>query len=152
MQIHFMGKSGNKNKILMFIHRNINFFRIITFLVLCCFTGCVTSRMELIEKDALLKDKVYRIAYVFLNDGSSINLKDREPVFKTKYKGKENVIVYYYNDQNEKYIEFKDIAKIKIEVLESNTVLNVMIIVGSVVLFFFILFLILGPPTGNMTG
>jgi hypothetical protein len=119
---------------------NIVFFRIIVLIVLAAFTGCVTSKIEYTETNILPEDKTYRISEVFMKDGTVKVLKDKEPVFKLKYKGQENVIVYYEDVNIEKTLLLSDVSSLKIEVLESNIVINVLIIVSSVILFFLILF------------
>lgn len=131
---------------------NINLTRYITFALLVCFTGCVTSKIEYVESNEFPSGKTYRISEVFLKDGTVLILKDKEPAFKLRYKGNDNVIVYYEDVNIEKTILLKDISRLKIEVLESNTVLSVIVIVGSVVLFFLLLFMILSPFKGMKMG
>ncbi|HMQ80622.1 MAG TPA: hypothetical protein PKE39_14595 [Ignavibacteria bacterium] len=132
--------------------KNIIFFRVIVLLVLAAFMGCVTSKIEYVESSEFPKGKTYRISEVFMNDGTVIILKDKEPEFKLRYKGNDNVIVYYEEVNIEKTILLKDISRLKIEVLESNTVVNVLIIVSSVILFFLILFWIASHFKGMKMG
>lgn len=136
----------------MFMSKNIIFFRAIILLVLAAFTGCVTSKIEYVESSEFPSGKTYRISEVFLKDGTLLILKDKEPDFKLRYKGNDNVIVYYEDVNIERTILLKDISRLKIEVLESNTVLSVIVIVGSVVLFFLLLFMILSPFKGMKMG
>ena len=117
-------------------------FRLLVFIILVSFAGCVTSRIEYVKNDNLSKKKTYRLAEAYMNDGSVIDLKDKESKFKTKYKGMVNVIVHNDKNQNELYIQLKDINKLKIEIIESNTVLNVIIIAGSVILFVLLILII----------
>lgn len=126
----------------MLLYKNIIVFKIITLLVLIFFTGCVTSKIEYVEKEKLPKDKVYRISDVYLNNGTVINLKDKEPKIKLKYKGMDNVIVYYEDVNIEKYVQLKDISSLKIEVLESNQLLTAVVVVGSLAIIVLLAFMI----------
>lgn len=114
-------------------------------------SGCVTTKISYVEEDKLPKEKVYRIAEVYMKDGSVVNLKDSEPKFKAVYKGMANVIVYYDNDYNTKYIELKNVDRLKIEIYESNVLVNVLIIVGSLILVALLLFISFFS-VGNITG
>ncbi len=87
-----------------------------------------------------------------MKDGTVKVLKDKEPVFKLKYKGNENVIVYYEDVNIENTIRLGDASSLKLEVLESNKVLSVIIIVSSVVVFFLLLFWLLSPFEGMKIG
>ena len=138
----------------MFEIKNIVTFRLIIFIILVSFTGCVTSKIEYTESNELPKDKVYRIADVYMKDGSVINLKGKEAKFKLKYKGVENVIVYTDNKDNEILIPVININKLKIEVLEGQTVLTILTILGVLILVFLILIIIFPPfKSGtNITG
>ncbi|NOS84730.1 MAG: hypothetical protein HOP31_06285 [Ignavibacteria bacterium] len=126
----------------MFIFKNIILFRVIILLVLAAFTGCVTSKIEYTETNVLPEDKTYRISEVFMKDGTVKVLKDKEPAFKLKYKGHENVLLYYENVNIEKIILLSDVSSLKIEVLESNTVLSIFIIAGAVALFVLLIYLV----------
>ncbi len=136
----------------MFIFKSIFFFRVIILLVLASFIGCVTSRIEYVESSMFPENKIYRISEVFMKDGTVKVLRDKEPVFKLKYKGNENVIVYYEDVNIEKTIQLSDVSSLKLEVLESNKVLSVIIIVSSVVVFFLLLFWLLNPFKGMKIG
>lgn len=136
----------------MFIFKNILFFRVIVLFVLAAFTGCVTSKIEYIETNELPKDKTYRISEVFMNDGTVKVLKDKDPVFKLRYKGNDNVILYYEDVNIERTLLLKDVSRLKIEVLESNIVVNIIIIVSSIILFFLILIGITEPFRGMKMG
>lgn len=116
-----------------------------------CFTGCVTSKIEYTEKNELPKDKVYRISEVYMKDGSTIDMRGKEPEFKLRHKGIENVIVYYDESNKEHYIPLKDVNNLRLEILESNVLVTVIIIVGSLVLTVLILMAIF-PFKGNITG
>lgn len=133
---------------------NSKSFKIIILILLASFTGCVTSKIEYTESNELPKDKVYRIADVYMKDGSVINLKGKEAKFKLKYKGVENVIVYTDNKDNEILIPVININKLKIEVLEGQTVLTILTILGVLILVFLILIIIFPPfKSGtNITG
>jgi hypothetical protein len=120
--------------------------------LLILFSGCVTTKISYVEEDKLPKDKVYRIAEVYMKDGSVIDLKETEPKFKAEYKGINNVIIYYDKEYNTKYIELKNIDRLKIEIYESNVLLNVLLIAGGLVIVFFILFYIGLSSVGNITG
>lgn len=136
----------------MFIFKNILFFRVVILLVLAAFTGCVTSKIEYVDSTEFPSEKTFRISEVFMKDGTVKVLKDKEPVFKLKYKGNENVIVYYEDVNIEKTIQLSEVSKLKIEVLESNTVLSVILIVSSVVIFFLLLFWLSSPFKGMKIG
>lgn len=120
--------------------------------LLILFAGCVTTKISYVEEDKLPKDKVYRIAEVYMKDGSVIDLKESEPKLKAEYKGIDNVIIYYDKEYNTKYIELKNIDRLKIEIYESNVLLNVLLIAGGLVIVFFILFYIGLSSVGNITG
>ena len=122
-------------------------FRPIIVLLLAAFAGCVTSKIEYVESDKLPKRKVYHITEVFMKNGTSRNLRNKDPEFKIKYKGIENVIIYDDNGK-ETLISLKDIDKIEIEVMESNVVLSIFIIIGSIVLFCLILYWLFGGLAG----
>lgn len=131
---------------------NVNLTRYITFALLVCFTGCVTSKIEYVESSEFPSGKTYRISEVFLKDRTVLILKDKEPAFKLRYKGNDNVIVYYEDVNIERTILLKDISRLKIEVLESNIVVNVLIIVSSVILFFLIIFWLASHFEGMKMG
>lgn len=120
----------------MFEIKNIITFRLIIFIILVSFTGCVTSKIEYTESNELPKDKVYRISDVYMKDGSVINLKGKEAKFKLKYKGVDNVIVYSDDKDKEILIPVININKLKIEVLEGQTVLTILTILGVLILVF----------------
>ena len=138
----------------MFEIKNIITFRLIIFIILVSFTGCVTSKIEYTESNELPKDKVYRISDVYMKDGSVINLKGKEAKFKLKYKGVDNVIVYSDDKDKEILIPVININKLKIEVLEGQTVLTILTILGVLILVFLILIIIFPPfKSGtNITG
>ena len=136
----------------MIMSKNIIFFRVIVLLVLAAFTGCVTSKIEYVESKEFSSGKTYRISEVFMNDGTVLILKDKEPEFKIRYKGNDNVILYYEDVNIERTILLKDVSRLKIEVLESNIVVNVIIIVSSIILFFLILIWITEPFRGMKMG
>ncbi len=154
LSVNIMPLLVNKNLLnllVMKLFQKLLFSKLTVTLVLITFAGCQTSKIAYIEREDFPPDKIYRISMVYMKDGSIIDLKDKNPVYKLKSKGIENIIVYDDKEKS-KTIRLNDIERIKIEIIESNTVLNVLIIVGSVVLFFLILFIILGPPEGNITG
>ena len=126
----------------MFIIKNAAFFRIIVVVVLFSFAGCVTTKIEYVDSDKLPKKKVYHITQAFMKDGKIIDLKGKEPVFKSYDKGIKNVIVYYEDVNIERRVLLKDVQRLKIEVSESNVTVNVIIIVSSIILFFLALILI----------
>lgn len=137
----------------MFEIKNIITFRLIIFIILISFTGCVTSKIEYTESNELPKDKVYRISEVYMKDGTVINLKGKEAKFKLKYKGIENVIVYVDDKDKDVLIPVKNINNIKIEVLEGQTLVTVLVIVGSLIILFIILLgIALGSGHFNITG
>jgi hypothetical protein len=123
--------------------KNKIFIKVTVLLVLACFTGCVTSKIEYVETEKIPpKGKVYRIADVYMKDGKVINLRDAEPKYKSSYKGKEHVITYYNNDFKTKIIELKDVSKVKVEILESNQILTAVLVVGILAILFVLTFFI----------
>lgn len=134
---------------LIFKYQVILSVAVLSFLI--SFSGCVTSKVTYVEEDKLPKDKVYRISEVYLKDGSVINLKDAEPKFKPEYKEMTNVIVYFDKDYKTKYIELKNIDRLKIEILESNLAVTILIIIGSIVILAILLFITL-ISFGNIAG
>ncbi len=136
----------------MFIFNNTAIFRMIVLILIVSFTGCVTSKIEYVESSEFPSGKTYRISEVFMNDGTVLILKDKEPEFKIRYKGNDNVILYYEDVNIERTILLKDVSRLKIEVLESNIVVNVIIIVSSIILFFLILIWITEPFRGMKMG
>lgn len=111
--------------------RNIVIFRLIILLVLAAFTGCVTSKIEYVESNKVPVEKTYRISQLYLHDGTIIDVMDKEAKLVLKHKGVKNVIVYYEDVNIEKSVPLKNIARLKIEVLESNVLVTVLIIIGS---------------------
>ena len=133
----------------MLILKNAVISRIIVILVIFCFAGCVTSKIEYVEEKKLPRDKVYHISMVYLKDGTTIDLYGKEPVMKQKYKGKSNVIVYNENVNIEKYILLSDVAWMKIVVVESNVVVTAIAIIGiTAAILFIALLVVLG--TGGL--
>ena len=104
------------------------------------FLGCVSSKIEYVEKEKLPEEKVYYIISAYLKDGSTIDLKDKKAEVKLDHKGVKNVILYYDEGFKEKYIPFKDIAWLKIEVVETNQVVTTIVIAGAVVFALFLAF------------
>ena len=136
----------------MFIFNNTAIFRMIVLILIVSFTGCVTSKIEYVESSEFPSGKTYRISEVFLNDGTVLILKDKEPEFKIRYKGNDNVILYYEDVNIERTILLKDVSRLKIEVLESNIVVNVIIIVSSIILFFLLIFWLASHFKGMKLG
>ena len=124
----------------MFISKNIILFRVIVLLALASFTGCVTSKIEYVESEKVPVEKTYRISQLYLKDGTIIDVKDKEAKLRPKYKGVNNVIVYYEDVNIEKSVPLKNIERLKIEILESNVLVTVLIIVGSLVTAFILAF------------
>lgn len=107
---------------------------IVLLLVISIFSGCVSSKIEYAEPEKVPpKDKTYRIAEVFMKDGTKIDLRHSEPKFRVSYKGKSNVITYYDEDYNTKVIELKDANQVKLEILDSNQILTGVLILGVTV-------------------
>ncbi len=123
-----------------YVYQKRTILKIIVVLVLGSFTGCVTTKVAYVENDNLPKDKVYRIAEVFMKDGTVINLRDTEPKFKVKYKGMENIITYYDKDYNIKYIELKNVQQVKIELVEGNLGMTLLVIGGALVILVLLFF------------
>jgi len=127
---------------MMFISKNIIFFRVIVLLVLAAFSGCVTSKIEYVESDKVPVEKVYRISQLYLKDGTIIDVKEKEAKLRLKYKGISNVIVYYEDVNMERAVLLKDITHLKIEIIESNQLVTALIIIGSVAAVLLIAFFI----------
>lgn len=115
----------------MFKYKNIILFKIIVLLFLAAFTGCVTSKIEYVESSKVPVEKTYRISQIYLKDGTIIDVKEKEAKLRPKYKGVSNVIVYYEDVNIERSVPLQNVASLKIEVIESNVLLTVAVIAGS---------------------
>ena len=118
--------------------KNAIAFRMIVLLVLVSFVGCVTSKIEYVESDKVPVEKTYRISQLYLKDGTIIDVKEKEAKLRLKYKGVSNVIVYYEDVNIEKSVPLKDVARLKIEILESHVIATVLIIIGTVAVAIFL--------------
>jgi hypothetical protein len=116
----------------------VKFVLVISISLLLSFAGCETVKVKYVDSEDFPSDRVYRLKTAYLYDGRKIDLPD-DAKFKVSFKDKNNVIVY---DYEEKFIELKDISSLKIEVVDSDTVLTVTIIVGAVALFVLVLWMI----------
>ncbi|MEO8514690.1 MAG: hypothetical protein ABI543_14115 [Ignavibacteria bacterium] len=105
-------------------------FRIIILIVLVCFTGCVSSKIEYVEPEKIPANKTYRISLLNLKNGTQIDVKDKEAKFILKHKGVNNVIVYYEDVNIEKTVPLKDVSWLKIEILESNQIVTAIAVIG----------------------
>jgi len=117
----------------LYIFKNIILFRIIVLLILAAFSGCVTSKIEYVESDKVPVEKVYRISQLYLKDGTIIDVKEKEAKLRLKYKGVSNVIVYYEDVNIEKSVPLMNVARLKIEILESHPIATILVVVGTVV-------------------
>ena len=117
-------------------------FKIITLLLLVCFTGCVSTKVDYVENDKVPVNKTYRISQLYLKDGRIIDVKDKEPKLKLKHKGVSNVIVYYEDVNIEQSVPLSDVKTLKIEIIESNQILTAVAIVGIVAAAFVLAFFI----------
>jgi len=117
-------------------------FKIITLLLLVCFTGCVSTKVDYVENDKVPVNKTYRISQLYLKDGRIIDVKDKEPKLKLKHKGVSNVIVYYEDVNIEQSVPLSDVKTLKIEIVESNHILTAVAIVGIVAAAFVLAFFI----------
>ena len=115
-------------------------FRMIVLLVLVSFVGCVTSKIEYVESDKVPVEKTYRISQLYLKDGTIIDVKEKEAKLRLKYKGVSNVIVYYEDVNIERSVPLKNVASLKIEIIESNQIVTALIIVGSLAVAFLLAF------------
>ncbi len=118
--------------------KNVVLFRVIICIILVSFAGCVTSKIEYVESDKVPVEKTYRISQLYLKDGTIIDVKDKEAKLRLKYKGVSNLIVYYEDVNIEKSVPLKDVARLKIEILESHPVATVLIITGTVAVAIFL--------------
>ncbi len=112
--------------------KNTSIFRLVVFIVLLSFSGCVTSKIEYVESDKVPVEKTYRISQLYLKDGTIIDVKEKEAKLKLKHKGVSNVIVYYEDVNIERSVPLKDVTRLKIEILESHVIATVLIIIGTV--------------------
>ncbi|HMQ80623.1 MAG TPA: hypothetical protein PKE39_14600 [Ignavibacteria bacterium] len=113
-------------------------FRVVVFIVLLSFAGCVTSKIEYVESDKVPVEKTYRISQLYLKDGTIIDVKEKEAKLRLKYKGVSNVIVYYEDVNIERSVPLKDVARLKIEILESHLIGTVLVIIGTVAVAIFL--------------
>ena len=120
--------------------KNTSIFRLVVFIVLLSFAGCVTSKIEYVESDKVPVEKTYRISQLYLKDGTIIDVKEKEAKLRLKYKGVSNVIVYYEDVNIEKSVPLKNVASLKIEIIESNQIVTALIIVGSLAVAFLLAF------------
>ncbi len=67
-----------------------------------------------------------------LKNGTAIDVKDKEAKLKLKHKRMSNLIVYYEDVNIEKTVLLSDIAWLKIEILESNQIATVLVVIGTV--------------------
>jgi len=116
----------------LYIFKNIILFKIIVLLVLAAFTGCVTSKIEYVESDKVPGEKVYRISQLYMKDGTIIDVKEKEAKLRLKYKGVSNVIVYYEDVNIEKSVPLMNVARLKIEIIESHPIATILVVVGTV--------------------
>lgn len=116
--------------------KNAVVLRVIVFIVILSFSGCVTSKIEYVESSKVPVEKTYRISQIYLKDGSIIDVKEKEAKIRPKYKGVSNVIVYYEDVNIERSVPLQNVASLKIEVIESNVLLTVAIIAGSLAVAF----------------
>lgn len=118
--------------------KNTSIFRLVVFIVLLSFSGCVTSKIEYVESDKVPVEKTYRISQLYLKDGTIIDVKEKEAKLRLKYKGISNVIVYYEDVNIEKSVPLKNVARLKIEILESHLIGTVLVIIGTVAVAIFL--------------
>lgn len=116
--------------------KNAVVLRVIVFIVILSFSGCVTSKIEYVESSKVPVEKTYRISQIYLKDGTIIDVKEKEAKLRPKYKGVSNVIVYFEDVNIERSVPLKNVASLKIEVIESNVLLTVAIIAGSLAVAF----------------
>jgi hypothetical protein len=112
--------------------KNVLVFRLIVFIVLVSFAGCVTSKIEYVESGKVPVEKTYRISQLYLKDGTIIDVKEKEAKLRLKYKGVSNVIVYYEDVNIEKSVPLMNVDRLKIEILESHLIGTVLVIIGTV--------------------
>ena len=67
-------------------------------------------------------------------------MKEKEAKLRLKYKGVSNVIVYYEDVNIERSVPLKNVASLKIEIIESNQIVTALIIVGSLAVAFLLAF------------
>lgn len=118
--------------------KNTTIFRVVMFIVLLSFAGCVTSKIEYVESDKVPVEKTYRISQLYLKDGSILDVKEKEAKLRLKHKGISNVIVYYEDVNIERSVPLKDVARLKIEILESHVIGTILVIIGTVAVSIFL--------------
>ena len=116
----------------MFDVKNTFSFRTIIIIILISFSGCVTSKIEYVESDKVPVEKVYRISQLYMKDGTIIDVKEKEAKLRLKYKGISNVIVYYEDVNIKKSVPLMNIARLKIEIIESHPIATILVVVGTV--------------------
>jgi len=116
--------------------KNAVALKVIVSIVILSFSGCVTSKIEYVESSKVPVEKTYRISQIYLKDGTIIDVKEKEAKLRPKYKGVSNVIVYYEDVNIERSVPLQNVASLKIEVIESNVLLTVAIIAGSLAVAF----------------
>lgn len=122
----------------MDIDKNRIVFKVTVMLLLISFTGCVTSKIEYVESDKVPVEKVYRISQLYMKDGTIINVKEKEAKLRLKYKGVSNVIVYYEDVNIEKSVPLMNVARLKIEILDSHPIATILIVIGTVAVAIFL--------------
>jgi hypothetical protein len=128
------------------------YFYFISWAVLFSFAGCVSTRVDYAQPEKLKKQNVYRIAVIYMKDGTIYDMLGIESQLKLKYKGQENVIVFKTPDGETKIINISDIDKLKIFVMENDALGTSLIIIGAIVLTVLLLLMIFGIPQFNIAG
>lgn len=121
-------------------------------MVLFSFAGCVSTRVDYVEPEKLKKQNVYRIAVIYMKNGTVYDMQGLESQLKLKYKNLENVIVFKTSDGETKVISISEIDKMKIFVMENNALGTSLIILGAIILTVFLLLIFFGIPQFNIAG
>jgi hypothetical protein len=127
------------------------FTKLIAFLLLLSFTGCVTAKIEYVKEKDFPPERSYMISAVYLKDGKIIDLKGKEPKFKMNIKNEPNVILYM-NEGKQDTIKLNDIDRLKIEIYENNALLTSAVIAGTVLAVILFILIFTDPFEGMRIG
>jgi hypothetical protein len=129
-----------------------SFIMKICWLVLFSFAGCVSTRVDYVEPEKLKKQNVYRIAIIYMKDGTVYDMLGIDSKLKLNYKAMGNVIIFKTPEGKTKILNIKDIDKLKIFVMENDALGTSLIIIGAIIFVVLILINTLPSHGFNITG
>ena len=129
----------------------IKFFKIISWVIIFSFSGCVTTRVEYTEPEEIKKDAVYRISIIYTKDGKIYDMLGLKPEMKFNYKDMGNAVIFKSESGEMKIIKISEIAKMKIIVLENDIAMTSWVVIGSL-LAAVLIFIILIYPIGTINA